>query len=196
MRSSTNKRIITLCLAAPLVGLLAACSKSKQPTEAAQRAEQTSGSAVRASTMTATVEEVDREQRTVTLREPNGEVFTVNVSESAPLESIEPQDTVNVAYQGILTFELKEPGSAPKGEQSMSAKQLPSGVEYVHRADTTVLILSVEATGRSVTFRDGNGQVRTIEVVDPMNREKVARLRPGDSVNVGFTERLDIQLER
>jgi hypothetical protein len=197
---------ISACVAA-LALSAAACSKNKQASETAAQAqseaeshaarmEETRGGASVTSTMTATVEKVDRANRTVTLREADGDPFTIHVSEDAPIDRIEPNDTVNVAYRGILTFELKDPGSVPKQDETMGAKQIPNGVQNAHRVESTVEILAVGPDGATVTFRDPSGEVRTVDVAQPENRMKVENLRPGDSVTVAFTEQLDVMLEK
>src|SRR5262245_60668922 len=109
--------------------LVVGCNKS-QRTETAKRAEQASGEVVEKDEMVATVEAVDQERRTVTLREPEGELVTVEVGEGVSLERIQPQDKVNVAYQEALAFELQEPGSSPVESREETTERLPEGVQF------------------------------------------------------------------
>lgn len=185
----------TLC-AVSLVGIGAAgCSKSSSA-DTAKRAAETSGEVFYADSVTATVEAVNREDRTVTLREPEGDTFTVAVGEGVALERIEPDDRVNVAYQESLAFELQQPGHTPQIGTQNTTERLPEGVQFGRKVTTTVEILAVAPQGAAATFRNPDGDVRTVEVDNPANRTRVANLRPGDNVEVTYTEKLAVQLEK
>ncbi len=181
------------------VGLLSfgvgACAKS-QTGKTAKRAAETSGELVYSDSVTATVEDVDRKNRTVTLREPEGDVFTVAVGEGVALERVERDDRVNVAYQESLAFELQPPGTSPKTGTESTSDRLPEGVQFGRKVTATVEILAVAPQGAAATFRNQEGAVRTVEVDNPANRDKVANLRPGDNVEVTYTEKLAVQLEK
>jgi hypothetical protein len=157
--------------------------------------EQTRGQTSVAGTITATVEDVDRIDRTVTFRDEGGDTFTVEAGDAARLERIQPNDKVNIAYRGVLDFALQEPGSAAKSGQTMSAKEVPRGVEYARVTNATVEILAVHPQGASVTFRDSLGEVQSVQVVNPANQPKVAKLQPGDQVNISMVEQLEVTLQ-
>ncbi len=178
-----------------LSGGAAACSKSSH-SKTAKRAAETSGELVYTDAVTATVEDVDRENRTVTLREPEGDVFTVAVGEGVALERVEPDDRVNVAYQESLGFELQEPGETPRTSAESTTDRLPEGVQFGRKVTTTVEILAIAPQGAAATFRNPEGAVRTVEVDNPANRAKVANLKPGDNVEVTYTEKLAVQLQK
>jgi hypothetical protein len=61
---------------------------------------------------------------------------------------------------------------------------------------TTVEIMAVAPNGAEATFRGPEGEVRTVEVDDPRTQEKFSHLRPGDSVEVTYTERLALTLKK
>jgi hypothetical protein len=189
---------VLLALAASLSMTSVACSKGQSKgAQAPTRAQQASGQAVRNEAVSATVAAVDRANRTVTLRESTGELVTVSVGEGVKLEDIEPNDTVNVAYKQSLAFQLQDPGTEPmEREATVTTERLPQGVEYGRRVSGTVEILSVAPTGTETTFLNPEGEVRTIEVQDPVNQEKVSHLRPGDSVQVTYTEKLSVQVKQ
>ncbi|MFT3927118.1 MAG: hypothetical protein QM778_31520 [Myxococcales bacterium] len=191
-------QLITCVVALGLVGSASACAKSgsKAASDSTKRAAQTSGELVYKDSVTATVESVDKDNRLVTLRDPEGEPFTVAVGEGVALERMEPDDKVNVAYQESLAFELQEPGAEPKMGAETTAEKLPEGVQYGRKVTTTVEILAVAPKGTAATFRNQEGDVRTVEVDNPANREKVSHLRPGDNVEVTYTEKLAVQLEK
>jgi hypothetical protein len=193
-------RLVVGAAALCIMGAAGGCAKHHKETTAAahggERTAKTQGEVTYQDSVSATVEAIDRDNRTVTLREPQGEVFTVAVGEGVPIERMEPQDKVNVAYQESLAFELQPPGENPKVGASTTAEELPEGVQYGRKVTTTVEILAVAPRGAAATFRNQEGQVRTVEVDNPENREKVANLRPGDNVEVTYTEKLAVQLEQ
>jgi hypothetical protein len=197
-KSGGNPNCITAALlAAGLMGTWGACAKShNKQAEMAKRAENASGQVAYGDSVSATVEAVDREHRTVTLREPAGDVYTVAVGDGVALDRVQPEDKVNVAYQEALDFAVQPPGDKPKMGEEATAERLPNGVQYGRRVTTTVEILAVAPKGEAATFRNQDGDVRTVEVDNPANREKVSHLRPGDNVEVTYTEKLALQLEK
>jgi hypothetical protein len=175
---------------------LPGCNKGTH-SETAKRAEQAGGETVYRDTTTATVEAIDLENRIVTLREEEkGSLFTVEVGEGVPIDRMQTQDRVNVAYQESLAFALQEPGSEPTAETEATTERLPDGVQFGRRVTTTVEILAIAPEGTEATFRDQEGEVRTVEVEDPRSQEKVSHLRPGDTVEVTYTERLALELAK
>jgi translation initiation factor IF-1 len=196
MTKSGRDRVTATLLAAGLITVGACANSHKKQAEMAQRAEATSGQVVYGDSVTATVESVDRENRTVTLREPEGDIYTVAVGEGVALDRVEPDDKVNVAYQEALGFQLQPPGDKPRMDEEATAEKLPNGVQYGRKVTTTVEILAIAPKGEAATFRNQDGDVRTVEVDNPVNREKVANLRPGDNVEVTYTEKLAVQLDK
>jgi hypothetical protein len=198
MSRSVNERYFVLSAMVLSLSLFGAgCNKGQSKgDETASRVQQASGEMVQKGEMTAVVESVDRVNRTVTLREPEGNLVTVDVGQGVALERMEPEDKVNVAYQESLAFQLQEPGAAPTMEQESTSERLPEGVQFGRRVTTTVEILAVAPKGAAATFRNQEGDVRTVEVDNPENQEKVSHLRPGDSVEVTYTEKLAVQLEK
>jgi hypothetical protein len=194
---SATERSIFVSAAIAALALTGACHKAQSKgSETAERVQQASGEVVQKEEMTAVIESVDRTNRTVTLREPEGNLVTVDVGEGVSLERMEPEDKVNVAYQESLAFQVQEPGSAPTVEQASTTERLPEGVQFGRRVTTTVEILAVAPKGETATFRNQEGDVRTVEVDNPESQEKVSHLRPGDNVEVTYTEKLAVELEK
>lgn len=194
MSSRAAKWVVLSCAGLPLLLASAACSKGKS--ETAKRAEKASGEMIFKESATATVESVDPENRVLTLREEDGDVLSVEVGPGVAIDRIEPEDRVDVAYQESVAFQLQEPGEEPTMEREATSERLPEGVQFGRRVTTTVEILSVAPDGASATFRVPEGEVRTVEIDTPENRERVAHLRPGDSVEVTYTERLAVTLQK
>jgi hypothetical protein len=176
----------------------AGCSKdSKNATAHAERADETSGQMTQTESLRATVQSINEESRTVTMRDEEGHTFEVEAGESVDLNRLHPNDSVLVVYQESVAFELQDPNEAPKEPvvEENSRRSVPNGVQFGRKIETTVEIVSVAPDGAAATFRGPSGAVRTVQVADARNQQKVANLKPGDAVGVIYTERLAVDVD-
>ena len=185
-------------LIASLILAGAACSKGEKGTETAERAEETSGQISQTESLRATVQAVDQKNRTVTLRDEDGRPFEVEAGPGVELSRLTAGDTVLVVYQESIAFELQDPSEKPEEPTSVeeSRRRIPDGVQFGRQIKTTVEIVSVAPNGTEATFRGPEGAVRTVQVADARNQEKIANLRPGDSVEVTYTEKLNVEVDQ
>jgi len=144
----------------------------------------------------ATIQSIDKEARTVTLTTEDGESKTINVPESVKaFKSLTPGQKVKVGYYESLAVAVKKPGekTAPT-EASETTTNIPAsgsqgaGRMNVRRLTMTAEITEVDAKKNKVTLRDAEGKTRTVEVEDPGMREKLSTFKPGDNVEVTYTE--------
>lgn len=195
IRIRSQTAIVTLTL---LLGA-GACAKQNKAAQASARAEATSGQFSQTESLRATVQSVDDESRTVTLRDEDGRPFIVEAGKDVELSRLHPSDTVLVVYQEAVAFELQDPaeasGEEPVTVQEATRRKIADGVQFGRRIRTTVQIVSVAPDGAVATFRIPEGGIRTVQVADARNQEKVANLKPGDSVDVTYTERLNVSVD-
>jgi hypothetical protein len=176
-----------------------ACAKQAKPPQVAQRAERARGEMKETERLTATVESIDHANQTVMLRDDEGHRFAIEADEGA-LAQLKPEDQIKVAYQEAVAFSLQDPAQAAsdtpgtKIEQE-TEQQKNNGLKVGRRVTTTVKILSVAPGGEAVEFQVPEGPVRTIAIEDTENQSKVKNLRPGDSVNVTYTEKLALAVD-
>ena len=184
-------------LIASLILAGAACSKGDKGTETAERAEDTSGQISQTESLRATVQAVDQKNRTVTLRDEDGRPFEVEAGPGVELNRLTAGDTVLVVYQESIEVALQDPNEKPEEPTSVeeSRRRIPDGVQFGRQIKTTVEIVSVAANGTEATFRVPEGAVRTVQVADARNQQKIANLRPGDSVEVTYTEKLNVEVD-
>jgi hypothetical protein len=178
----------------------AACSKGdSKGAQTAERAEETSGEMSQTESLRATVQSVDEANRTVTLRDEKGRPFEVEAGPGVELSRLHANDTVLVVYQESIAFALQDPkgekAEEPETVEESTRRRIPDGVQFGRQIRTTVEIISVAADGTEATIRVPEGAVRTVQVADAGNRQKVANLRPGDSVEVTYTERLNVAVD-
>lgn len=181
------------------LGAGAGCARhGKGEDTTAARVEKTRGEFRETDRIRATVERVDPSAHMVQLRDEQGHRFAVEAGDAA-LTRVKPGDTIDVKYQESVAFALKEPETTPQAADTKvreSTEQTASGeVQFGRQISTTVQILTVAPQGTSVEFRVPEGPVRTVAIDDADSQRKVANLRPGDSVEVTYTEKLALAVE-
>lgn len=174
-----------------------ACSKQGKPSETAQRVQEARGEMKGSDSLRAHVVSVDQANKTVLLVDDAGHRFAIEADEAA-VATLQPNDEVKAVYQEAVAFALQDPRKAkPAGETKVeeSTEQLgKDGVQYGRRITTTVQIVSVSPGGAAVEFRVPEGAVRTVAIEEEKNRQEIANLRPGDSVQVTYTEKLKLSV--
>ena len=198
LKLTTHAVVLTAILASSSATV--ACSKQGKPTETAtaQRVEKARGEIKDSESLSATVESVDQQSKTVILHDEQGRRFAIEADENAAAR-LHPNDRVKAVYQESLAFALEDP-SKPQGDDQTKVEQSAEkkgsdGVQFGRRITTTVQIVAVAPEGKSVEFRVPEGQVRTIAIEDAKHRSEVQNLHPGDSVQVTFTEKLALAVD-
>lgn len=151
--------------------------------------------------LTATVASVDPQQRTIVLVTPSGQRTEFEVGPDVKnFSQIKPGDRVMLNYYVGLAFQLRPPGTSPQGalttEQVQSAPEgaKPSGA-LTRTYSTTVKIESVDPASNRVTFRRADGTVVTVAVQDPEAQQRIRKLKPGDALEVTYTEQLAVSVQ-
>jgi hypothetical protein len=151
--------------------------------------------------MVATVEAVDPAERRVTLLGNNGVRRTVILGDEVRnLDQVEVGDQVRVRYREAVAAELKEPGKPSQvGQVTATAIQAPLGAkpetEVSRQITTTVRIENVDPEGPTVSFTGANGILRMIQVKDPEMQAFARTLKPGDEVDITYTEAIAVNVE-
>jgi hypothetical protein len=149
---------------------------------------------------TATVEAVYLPTRMVALRGEDGRTATVMAGpEVRNLDQVQVGDRVTVSYYEGIAAEVKKSGEGVEGVeesgQTVAARpgQRPAGA-VGSTVRTTVRIESVDTSANTVTFRSEDGLVRTIPVFDPDARRFIRELRPGQDVEITYTEAVAVEV--
>lgn len=167
-------------------------------------AQSTSGEAakpkvVQAAVVTArgTVEAVDPEKKTVTLKGPKRSV-TLQIQDPQKLEQIKVGDPVVAKYYEALAIEVKKPGEASPGVTTQQAVatskpgETPAGMAG-EQITVTATIISLDKKAHTVTVKGPAGGTETIKARDPKNLDKV---KVGDHVELTYTRALAISLDK
>ncbi|HOB74812.1 MAG TPA: DUF1254 domain-containing protein [Phycisphaerae bacterium] len=178
------------------LGLLvwAACKKEDkaEQAEAGGQGGEPAGIAVAAVSTSATVEAIDRDHRTVTLKAPDGTTKTYKLSKDlVNLDQIQVGDRINARLlESVAVFVRKSEAPPSAGEAAVVAlapKGARPGVVMADTAEITARIETIDPTDRTLTLEGVAGKPRTFKVGPDVD---LGALKKGDDVTVRFTEAL------
>jgi hypothetical protein len=147
----------------------------------------------------ATVEAIDRPTREVSLRGPNGPVSVVVGHEVKNFDKVHVGDKVVVSYyQGIAAQMAKgdtkvtEPAASTFAYRAQGGERPGGGVGG--SVTTTITIEAIDTGSNTVAFKRSDGSVHIIAVKSPNMVQFIRTLKPGDSVDVTYTESVAIDV--
>ena len=173
---------------------LPACSNDKGPKPS--RTEQAT------TTVNATVEAIDHDKRTVTVRGPAGGVVTLKADESVKnFSRLNVGDQVRAVYHESLTVRVRKPGDlseAPAdtaaGSAAGSAEGGGKGLPVASRNQTvTATVEAIDIKRSTVVLKSPAGRTPPLRVQDPKRLENV---NIGDQVDITYTESVAVSLEK
>lgn len=141
-------------------------------------------------TISATVEAVDHENRLVTLRGPEGNQVTLEVSEEARnLPQVEVGDVVEVEYYESVAIFTREAQGDLEPEAAVAAARTPLGDKPGAAMSETVTVKAVveaiDYDTRMVTLKGADGTTTVRHVDDSVKR--LNEVKQGDEVVVRYT---------
>jgi hypothetical protein len=201
MEDRMKKRVLTvvvclLALGAGVVPLVEAGTMIAQATDSS--AAKPARKEVRTLTVRGTVEAVDKEKRTVTLKGPEGRTLTLAVRDPKKLDAVKVGDPVVARYHESLVIQVRKPGEAAPGvtaKEGMATSkpgETPGGA-VGRQVTLTVTITAFDTKQQTVTVKGPEGNVETFKVRNPKNLDGV---KVGDLVEVTYTQALAIALDK
>jgi hypothetical protein len=162
---------------------------------AAEQSEHTTRSAGKMSKergrrLVGTIESIDRNTRQVVFAGENGqkETFTVP-SGFKGFDKLKLGDKVDVTYTESVAVSLGKPGEKAGIETRERRSQEPSGERgAMQEVQATAEVLAVDPGKHELTVKGPEGNTRTISVEDPGLRQKMATMKPGDTIQIVYTE--------
>jgi hypothetical protein len=162
----------------------AATTTQAQPAEPALLAEEyVEGQAL--------VQAVNRSTRTVTLRNDEGKVTTVQVPADVDLNRVKAGDRVALGLYQALSARVLPPGSAPLGATVATASTAPGQPEGRAWGEELVVvteITAVDLVNHTVTLTGADGKARTVTVKDPQMQQRMSNLKVGDLVELTYAD--------
>ena len=147
--------------------------------------------------MTATVQAVNKADRTVTIKGPKGNVETISVGpEVKNFDQIKVGDQVALRYVEALSLELKKGGKAPveRTDSMMSGTAKPGekpAAGVGRQVQVTANVVAVDAATQTVTLK-GPQRTVSLHVGDPAQFKLV---KVGDQVEAKYTEAVALSVE-
>jgi hypothetical protein len=147
--------------------------------------------------ITASVQAVNKADRTVTIKGPRGHVETVEVGpEVKNFDQIKVGDNVALRYVEALSLELKKGGKAPVARtDSMAGGTAKAGdkpaVGVGRQIHVTADVVAVDAATQTVSLK-GPKQTVDLHVRDP---EQFKLVKVGDQVEATYTEAVALSVE-
>jgi Cu/Ag efflux protein CusF len=148
-------------------------------------------------TVTATIEAIDKANRTVTLKGAKGPSTEINVPDQMEgFNSLKVGDQVTATYLQAVALNIRKPGDpAPSAAPATTTvrKEGKPGSETRRQQTFTVTVQAIAPKGSSVTVKGPQGREVTLAVSDPA---QVQNLKPGDTVDVTYYESLLVKVSR
>ena len=145
-----------------------------------------------------TVEAIDKDAGTVTLKGPKRSI-TIEVNDKSKLDQVNVGDPVVAAYIEAVAFRVMKAGSGATpgvttSETRVSSKpgETPAGA-IGHEVTAVVTITAIDRKAHTVTIKGPKGGVETIKAKDPKNLEG---LKVGDMVEITYTQALAVSLDK
>ena len=190
-----------LILGVALLGATCLPAVAQQKPEASAAAMASSapgtGTIVSAVTISARVESIDKAQRQLTLKGPEGNVQTVTAGPDVRnFDQIKVGDMVMARYMEALTLTLKKDGKELRTmtEQADAARS-PAGAKPAgivgRQVEVTADVIAVNAKTQTLTLK-GPKQTVELKVPDP---KQFALVKVGDQIQAVYTEAVALSVE-
>lgn len=150
---------------------------------------------------TVTVQAVDVPNRLLTIKTSDGSVQTLVVpAEVKNLPQLKPGDKIKTRYTLAVAAEIRPPGEAARNSETQErAAVAPAGAKPGVVAQRVVTkVITVKATDpakHTLTFQGPEGNTRMLTVRKPEMQAFLKKLKPGDLVEVVFTEGIAIDVQ-
>jgi Cu/Ag efflux protein CusF len=149
--------------------------------------------------LTATVTAIDYDARNITLKGPQGNSVTLNISDDAyNFNQVKVGDLVDITYfesvvVQLTAGDLEETPSASteKGMIRAPEGQKPEGVVY-DVLTVKAVVEDIDYDTRTVSLKGLNGNIVTVKVDDRV--ENLNNVKKGDMVNAQYTEAMAISV--
>jgi hypothetical protein len=147
----------------------------------------------------ATVEALDVGKRQATLKGPDGSVTLTLGPDVKNLDKVKVGDKVVVSYYQGLAAQISKGATTVKDRAASdfayrAEPGKPPGGGVGESVTSTVKIEDIDPASNTVAFRRADGTVRIAAAQSPEMQKFVRTLKPGDSVDVTYTESVAVNV--
>jgi Cu/Ag efflux protein CusF len=194
MKSFITALGISLLLSTAATSIIAQEQSGKEKQK--QRPTMGAGEAVVAR---ATIQNVDRDKREVTLKKDDGSTVTVKVPETARnFDQIKAGDIVTAAYTESVAVAVRKSDEPPSATGRESVERAAPGqkpaIEKTSTVQISATIEKIDRDKRQLTLKGPEGKTKTVKVPEDMKR--FDELKEGDQVVVTATESIAIEVTK
>ena len=148
--------------------------------------------------ITATVEAIDYDKRTVDLKGPKGNVVTLKVGpEVKNFNQVKTGDRVTAKYYQSTAIMVRKPNEPPFTEQQSAVQVAPKGAKpgtvAVETTEMTAVVDDINYKTRTVTLRGPQQKTVTLKVDKGVKRFN--EVKKGDEIVVRRTEAMAIDVK-
>jgi hypothetical protein len=164
-----------------------------------EKTDKPGGAVVDVTAFQATVEAVDLQKRTVTLKGPDGKMKTLTIgSEARNLDQVKKGDQLKVKLiESVALFVRKAsdpPDAGEAAEVAVAPKGEKPGLLAVKTAEITGNVQAIDYKKRTVTLKGPEGNLATLKVGKEAKRFN--EVKKGDQVVLRVTEALLIDVTK
>jgi hypothetical protein len=145
------------------------------------------------STVTATVDRIDKFSRTLTLRRDNSITQMVSVDPSEKLfDELKTGDRVTVRYTDSVVVQVR-PGASLSLPRDTTSDAQKSNDQVVQQLKTVVTIETIDPDGQYVIYRTQDG-LKAVRAVS--DKKLLQGVRQGDRVEITLTRERAVSIQR
>ena len=148
-------------------------------------------------TVTAKVLSVDQKTRKVKIETTDGKKYSFIAGPNVVnLPQVKKGDMITAVYTEAIGYEVrkhnKQTGVAVTDAAAAAQPgQMPAGA-VMQQTTVAVTIVAIDSLAPSVTFKNPEGEIKTVKIKDP---QKLVGVKVGDVVDITYTEALAIKVD-
>jgi hypothetical protein len=167
--------------------------KGQQPSDKGQQPSDKQPGTMSSSSMVtvpAVVEKIDKDKGEVTIKGPQGRMLDAKAGPDIHLDQVHVGDKVTVSYYDEVAVSLQKASGTPKMTTTTVER---NGVTAMQQT-VTARIVSVDTAKNTVVVRGPRGE-HTLKVEDPDLQGRLKQIKPGENVDVIYTQAIAITME-
>ena len=197
----TQKYVLPFLTIAFLILTIVGCKQAQEAEEpsVAQKAEKPSVERTTEHTLSATVDAVDMEKRSLTLKDEGGVIYTfANIKADVPLEELVVGKAVSMTiYLKEINYAVEEGEEIPVDEEIRAVGtrkgEEERSITIVQAQNMTATVKEVDTINRMLTLVMEDGTPITLPVQDDV--KNLENLEPGDKVVSQVTQIIVVTVE-
>jgi Cu/Ag efflux protein CusF len=144
---------------------------------------------------TVVVTSLDKSARKLTVKKPDGDKVTLQAAPDVKAyDHLKVGDKIDIDYMESVALSFLPPGTKPSAsEKTMRGGEMGTA-GGAREVTASAEIISVDAAANKVTFKGPRG-VRTVVVQDPALQSKLPSLKPGQVVQLTYTEAMAASIQ-